>query len=202
MSGWDAMHGSAVTRAGRDGAEVRPFARASAILAAVVLLAVAGCDQMADQNKYEPYEPAPEWPDNQSAREPVAGTVARHEPIEPPPRQLPMPLTRELLERGRRQFETNCTPCHGQVGYGQGMVVQRGFPEPPSLHSEHLRQAPLRHFYDVITDGYGVMYSYAARVPPEDRWAVAAYIQALQLSQNGRPADLTPAQRRKLEGQR
>lgn len=177
-----------------------PASRCALLLAAGV--AVAGCEQphMADQNRYDPYEEAPEWPDNASARQPVAGTVARGEPLKPRPDELPVELTRALLERGREHYEINCTPCHGDTGAGNGMIVQRGFPEPPTFHSERLREAPLTHFYDVITDGYGVMYSYADRVPPGERWAVSAYIRALQLSQSAAPEDLTEAQRRALEG--
>lgn len=169
-------------------------------LAAMAMLATA-CDQprLADQERYDPYESAPEWPGGTSAREPVAGTVARGDPLEPRPDEMPMELTRELLERGRDQYEINCTPCHGRTGDGDGMIVQRGFPEPPTFHSERLRNAPLWHFHDVITDGYGVMYSYANRVSRDDRWAVAAYIRALQLSQHARPEDLTREQRRALE---
>lgn len=168
-------------------------------LVAVSMLAACGQD-MANQPKYEPLEAAPDWPDNQSALEPVPGTVARGERLGPVPDTLPFTLNRELLERGKERYEIYCTPCHGITGHANGMVVQRGFPAPPSLHQEHLRQVPLRHFYRVITDGTGVMYSYAARVEPEDRWAVAAYIRALQLSQNARPEDLTAEQRKELEG--
>ena len=166
-----------------------------------LMTALAGCNQaMEDQPRYEAYEGAPGKPHNQSARTPVPGTVARGDSLDPTPGTLPMPLTRDLLEQGRHQFEVYCAPCHGSVGYGDGMVVQRGFPAPPSLHDERLRQAPLRHYYDVITDGYGVMYSYSARVRPEDRWAIAAYIRALQLSQRGDPGDLNEAQRANLAG--
>lgn len=168
----------------------------------LLLCLLTACDQeqMANQPKYETFEAAPQWPDDQAARDPVAGTVARDERIDPRvPEEMPMPLTQELLERGQERFEIYCSPCHGLTGYGNGMVVQRGFPSPPSFHSERLRQAPLRHFYDVISDGYGVMYSYADRVAPKDRWAIAAYIQALQLSQYARVSDLTPEQRARLD---
>ena len=175
---------------------------ASTVLILGLAMLLTACDQepMANQPKYETYEAAPEWPDDQSAREPVAGTVPRDAPIElSVPESLPLPLTRELLERGQERFEIFCAPCHGRVGYGNGMIVQRGFPSPPSFHNDRLRNAPLRHFFDVITDGYGVMYSYADRVPPADRWAIAAYIQALQLSQYARLEDLTEEQRAKLD---
>lgn len=177
----------------------RPAPHCALLLAAA--LAIAGCEQprMADQNRYDPYEEAPDWPDNASARQPVEGTIARGESLEPRPDQLPMELTRDLLERGREHYEINCTPCHGNTGAGDGMIVQRGFPEPPTFHSERLRGAPLTHFYDVITEGYGVMYSYADRVTPEERWAVSAYIRALQLSQHASPEDLSEDQRRALE---
>ncbi|MEZ2746018.1 cytochrome c [Halopseudomonas bauzanensis] len=165
---------------------------------------LAGCSQaMEDQPKYTPYEQTDAaqsglWPRQQSARLPVAGTVARGESLEPPAEQLPVPLTMALLKRGQQQYDTFCVPCHGLNGAGDGMVVQRGFPAPPSYHIARLRQAPLKHFYDVIADGYGVMYSYGARVPPAERWAIAAYIRALQLSQHAHVSDLTPAQRASL----
>ncbi|MEC9483441.1 MAG: cytochrome c, partial [Halomonas sp.] len=124
---------------------------------------------------------------------------ALDEPVDPSvPETLPMPLTRKLLEHGQERFNVFCSPCHGRTGYGNGMVVQRGFPSPPSFHIERLREAPLRHFYAVITDGFGVMYSYADRVPLEERWAIAAYIQALQLSQYAEVDDLTPRLMAKL----
>lgn len=164
-----------------------------------------GCNRaMEEQPKYGPYAQTDAaqiglWPHQQSARLPVAGTVARDESLEPTAERLPVPLTMALLERGQQQYDIFCTPCHGLSGAGDGMVVQRGFPAPPSYHSERLRQAPLKHFYDVIADGYGVMYSYGARVPPAERWAIAAYIRALQLSQHAQLSDLTSAQRARLE---
>ena len=170
-----------------------------ALLVCVVLLT--GCDQpqMANQPKYEPYENAPDWPDNQSARQPVEGTVARGDAINPPDR-MPFEISRGLLEHGRERFEIYCTPCHGRGGHGNGMIAQRGFPQPPSFHQPRLRNVRLRHFYDVITNGFGVMYSYADRVPPDDRWAIAAYIRTLQYSQYAPVEALTPEQRQRLEG--
>ncbi len=103
---------------------------------------------------------------------------------------MPYPITMALLRRGRERFDIYCAPCHSPVGDGDGMVARRGFPHPPSYHSDRLRSAPDRHFYDVMTNGYGVMRSYADRVPPEDRWAIVAYIRALQLSQYARVEDL------------
>ena len=113
--------------------------------------------------------------------------------------QLPMELTPELLGRGRERFDAFCSECHGRLGDGQGAVVQRGFPLPPSYHLERLRNAPLGHFFDVMTNGYGAMASYATQVEPRDRWAIAAYIRALQLSQNAKSADLPADARDKLE---
>lgn len=103
---------------------------------------------------------------------------------------FPMPITWEILKRGQQRFEINCVPCHGETGEGNGIIVQRGFPAPPSYHIERLLDSPVGHFFDVMTRGYGVMYSYATRVTPEDRWAIAAYIRALQLSENARLADV------------
>jgi mono/diheme cytochrome c family protein len=115
--------------------------------------------------------------------------------------QLPVKLTPELLARGRERFDAMCAECHDRTGSGSGMVVQRGFPPPPSYHVPRLRNAPIGHFFDVITNGYGVMYSYATRVEPEDRWAVAAYIRALQLSHNMQASELTPSEQQKLESE-
>jgi len=113
--------------------------------------------------------------------------------------QLPMKLTPNLLARGRERYEAFCAACHGRVGDGQGMIVKRGFPQPPSYHLDRLRNAPLGHFFDVITNGYGAMASYAAQVEPQDRWAIAAYIRALQLSQDAKPTDLPADEQKKLE---
>lgn len=171
---------------------------------AMLILALAlltGCEQdMANQPRYEAYESAPEWPHGQSARKPVEGTVARDAALDPAPSEMPMALTRELLEQGRESYDVFCAPCHGHTGHGDGMIVQRGFPEPPSFHGQRFQQVPPSYFYAVITNGVGAMYSYRARVTPDERWAIAAYIQALQLSQRARPEDLTDAQRARLEG--
>jgi cytochrome c len=112
---------------------------------------------------------------------------------------FPMPITRAVLERGRERFEIYCAPCHGRTGEGNGMIVQRGYPPPPSYHIDRLRQAPVGHFFDVMTQGYGVMYSYAQRVTPEDRWAIAAYIRVLQESRNARLVDVPAGERAALE---
>ncbi|MGI9025791.1 MAG: c-type cytochrome [Burkholderiaceae bacterium] len=110
----------------------------------------------------------------------------------------PLPPTIATLRRGRERFNIYCAPCHSEAGDGDGMVVRRGFPRPPSYHTDKLRNAPDAHFYSVITNGYGAMYSYADRVEPDDRWAIVAYIRALQLSQNARVADVPQEQRAAL----
>lgn len=115
---------------------------------------------------------------------------------------FPMPVTREVLVRGHEQFNVFCSPCHGKLGDGKGMIVQRGFKAPPSFHEERLRTAPPGYVFSVITNGFGVMYSYASRVPVKDRWAIAAYIKALQLSQNMDASQLTAEQRAALEGKK
>jgi mono/diheme cytochrome c family protein len=112
--------------------------------------------------------------------------------------ELPVPLTRELLERGHQRFDIFCAPCHGKQGNGLGMIVQRGFKQPSSFHVERLRQQPIGYFFDVMTQGFGQMPNYASQVPPEDRWAIAAYMRALQLSQHVAAAELTPDDRKKL----
>jgi mono/diheme cytochrome c family protein len=117
--------------------------------------------------------------------------------------KIPIPIDRAALARGRERFNIYCSPCHGQTGLGQGMIVQRGFSPPPSFHEQRLRDVPAGHFFHVITHGYGAMYSYAARVAPEDRWKIVAYIRALQLSFNARLDDVPVEDRAKLpEGTR
>ena len=113
--------------------------------------------------------------------------------------QFPLPVTKELLERGQQRYDIYCSMCHGYSGEGNGIVVQRGFPAPPSFHSAHLRNAPVGHYFDVMTNGYGVMYSYADRVKPADRWAIAAYIRALQRSQNATIADVPNSERAQMK---
>lgn len=117
----------------------------------------------------------------------------------PTPRTNPRPITPALLQRGQQRYEIYCAACHGLAGDGDGMVVQRGFPAPPSYHSNRLRQAPDSHFYDVITHGYGVMYPYADRVAPADRWAIVAYVRALQLSRHLPAARLSARDRAILD---
>lgn len=170
--------------------------RAGLILALCML---GGCERamhdMYDQPRYKPLAPG-------ASRLPPDGTVPRtsgDEERAASAASMPYPVTSALLQRGRERYTVYCVPCHSPVGDGDGLVARRGFPHPPSYHIDRLRQAPDRHFFDVMTDGYGVMYSYADRISAPDRWAIAAYIRALQLSQNARADALPPAMRARLE---
>lgn len=168
-------------------------------------LLLAGCQQkMADQPRYEPLDPSKFFADGQSSRPRVPGTVPRGAlpgPLPDASAGFPVPVTMALLERGRERYDISCSPCHDRTGYGNGMIVQRGFPRPPSLHEARLQQVPPGHVYRVITQGYGVMASYANRVAPQDRWAIAAYIHALQLSQAAPLNAAPPEERARLQGE-
>lgn len=137
---------------------------------------------------------------------PVTGVDAQGKPLAQggaaaaPGFANPLPITPALLARGQNRFDIYCAPCHSRAGDGDGMIVQRGFPAPPSYHTARLRNAPDSHFYQVITDGYGVMYPYADRVSPYDRWAIVAYIRALQLSQHAPASTLTSRDLHMLDG--
>lgn len=183
-------------------------------VAAVASLAMmaAGCRQdMFDQPKHEALEGSDFFDDGSAQRQPPEGTVSRtdrrgdtvfYSGVDPAGGFVatsPMPIRRELLERGRERFGIFCSPCHGMVGDGSGMIVQRGFKRPQSFHSDRLRGERIGYFVDVITNGFGVMPSYAAQVPPEDRWAIAAYIGVLQLSQSVRVAELPREDAQKIE---
>jgi len=171
-------------------------------LAVLGLLALVGCRQdMHNQPKFIPLREATFYHDLRSERPPVPGTIARgHLRIDEvfytgkengqPVDFFPFPVTKEVLKRGEERFNIYCSPCHGRLGNGEGMIVQRGLRRAANFHSEALRAAPVGHFFDVMTNGFGVMPSYAYRIHPRDRWAVAAYIRALQLSQHAGPADV------------
>jgi mono/diheme cytochrome c family protein len=165
-----------------------------AIATLTSLVMLGGCDRMIDQPKRVGYEVHRPEQALTEPWQPPPGTVAQDSAPPPPP---PV-VTRALIERGRERFDIYCAMCHGPAGYGDGQVVQRGFPAPPSYHDERLRDTPNQHFYDVITNGFGLMYSYAQRVAPSDRWAIVAYIRALQASQHMPAAALTPEQRAQL----
>jgi mono/diheme cytochrome c family protein len=173
---------------------------AFAILAVAAL--VAGCDQqMAEMPRYEAYEASPLFADGAAARPRVTGTVAREDDRAPRPGRMPYAVDAALLERGRERYGIFCAPCHSVAGDGDGIVVERGFPAPPTYHQPALRAASDRHIYDVITDGYGAMYSYAARVPPADRWAIVAYVRALQYARHAPVAELPAGLRARLDGE-
>lgn len=178
------------------------WGRASVLLAAVA--AMAGCRiDMHVQPKILPLTHSDFFEDGRGSRSLVPGTIARGQLCADPylytgmidgkpGDMMPFPATREVLERGRERFNIYCAPCHSRLGDGNGMIVQRGYRHPPSYHTPAMRQAPLGHFFDVMTNGFGAMPDYAAQVPVNDRWAIAAYIRVLQLSQNATQADLPP----------
>jgi hypothetical protein len=180
-----------------------------------LVAALAGCrSEMYDQARYEPYEASSFFEDGTSARPLPAGTVARSDDRAEGNSadelfatgkaggkladRFPLPVDLALLDRGQERFRIFCTPCHGELGDGRGIVVARGFNPPPTYHSDIMRRQPPGHFVDVMTRGFGTMYSYAARIPPRDRWAIAAYIKALQLSQNAVGRDLAAEDRDRL----
>ena len=147
---------------------------------------------MRAQRKYTTESAAALWPNDSEARPLPAGVVARGDLRRAGDLASPPPVDAALLARGRERYDIYCSPCHGFGGDGDGMVVRRGFPHPPSFHEARLLNAPARHFVDVITNGHGVMYSYAARVAPRDRWAIVAYIRALQTSRHATVAEAGP----------
>ena len=150
---------------------------------------------------YPPLEPSSFFADKQSARHQVAGTVARSQLQEDTllyqgrengkvAERFPFPVTMEVLQRGQERFDIYCAPCHGTTGLSNGVIVQRGFPQPPSLHVDRLRNAPVGYLFHVITNGLGPMPSYGPMIPVEDRWAIIAYVRALQLSRNATLSDV------------
>jgi len=182
------------------------------LLGAGMLLTACYSQQMGSQPRYDPLEPSTLFADGQSARQPVPDTIARGHLRDDallntgmedgqPASRFPFPVTRDVLDRGRDRFEIFCAPCHGRTGYGDGMIVQRGFIPPPSFHTDTLRQVPVGHVFDVATNGLGAMPSYAAQVPVRDRWAITAYVKALQLSQHADATSLPADLRQQLETQ-
>jgi mono/diheme cytochrome c family protein len=198
---------------------------AAAVATCVALPLLGGCEKgmhdMYHQPRYDTLGQSSLWSDGAAARLPVSGTqisarggfavssagregyaLAATWDRDEYAASNPYPITASLLERGRQRFEIDCVPCHGMLGDGDGYIVRRGFPAPPSFHIERLRAAPDRHFVDVMTNGYGVMYPYADRVTPSDRWAIVTYIRALQLSQHAPAAMLTASDRAQLDAPR
>jgi hypothetical protein len=183
-----------------------------ALLVVITLLMTVSCRQdMHDQPKYEPLERSQFFGDDRASRPLVEGTVARGHlkendryftgktPEGEFVSDFPVPVTRELVERGHDRYNIFCTPCHDIDGNGGGMVVRRGFKRPPSFHIDRLRAAQPGYIYDVITNGFATMLSYSEQVPVQDRWAIAAYVKALQLSQHISINDLPEIDRQELE---
>lgn len=166
---------------------------------AVLLLLLAGCNQkMEVQPKETPLASRSLNDTGSTALVPPAGTIPADADLMPVPAENPYPVTLALLKRGQQRFDIFCSPCHGKTGDGQGMIPEHGFPHPPDYSMTPLLHASERHFYDVISDGYGVMFPYGPRIPPADRWAIAAYIRVLQYARNTPVADLPPDERAKL----
>lgn len=163
------------------------------LISLLVMLLLAGCDNMDHQPRYDSYERSGLFRDGKALQAPPEGAVSRDDAAFQQRLTERQPLTQALLERGHERYDIYCTPCHDAAGYGNGRIVSRGFPHPPSFHDLRLRTVAPDYVVDVITNGHGVMYSYADRVSPEDRWAIAAYIKALQLSQNAPPNALAKA---------
>jgi len=172
-----------------------------------LIFVTAGCRiDMHIQPYYRPLAKSDFFADGRSARNPVDGTVARGDLRDDtylytgkingnPGDYMPFPVTAKVLERGHERFNVYCTPCHGRVGDGNGFIPSRGLKRPPSYHIDRLRKVPLGYFFDVMTNGFGVMQDYSAQILPSDRWAIAAYIRALQLSQNATSADVPAGQK-------
>jgi mono/diheme cytochrome c family protein len=184
----------------------------------VVLLLSGACQRtgpsfqkMGRQPKYDPFEPSDFFADGMTARPRIPGTVARGELTDNPFMDtgkingadgdgFPFPVTSQVLDRGQERFNIYCSECHGRLADGNGMIPSRGFRRPPSFHTDVLRTAKTGHFFDVMTNGFGAMPSYAAQVPVKDRWAITAYIRALQLSQSATIDDVPADSRAKLPG--
>ena len=183
------------------------------LAALAVLLAVAGlgCRQdMHDQPKYKPFRGSDFFTDGRAMRPFVEGTVARGTLRDDSPfytgkvegefvTEIPVEVTAELLARGQGEYQVFCAPCHGRTGMGDGMIAQRGLKRPISYHVDRLRQSPVGYYFDVITNGYGAMLDYASQVPVEDRWAIVAYVRALQLSQYAPAAEVPGDRQDELE---
>ena len=181
------------------------------MLTSVAIFAIAGCrQQMADQPHQRPLEPSNFFDDGMASRPVEPGTVARAGKEQNGPRfhskvdgklvdTFPFEVTMEVLARGQERYEIFCAPCHDRLGTGQGMIVRRGFTPARSFHDPRLRDAPAGHFFEVITQGFGQMPSYANQLSEQDRWAVIAYIRALQFSRNVRLDQLPPEDRAKMK---
>jgi mono/diheme cytochrome c family protein len=173
-------------------------------LAALIVLC-AGCNDMYDTGRQKPLQESKFYADGLASRPLVEGTVPRgHTRLDEHlytgkidgklTDLFPFPVTADVVKRGQDQYNVFCSPCHSRIGDGRGMIVQRGFPPPNSFHSDSIRVKPAGHYFDAVTNGFGRMYSYASSITPEDRWAIVAYIRALQLSRRVRAAELQPTE--------
>jgi len=192
----------------KDTASVSFVAFVSFVSAALVL---SGCRQdMHDQPKYIPLRESTFFTDARSARPLLEGTIARGHLHDDEllyggkvngrdATMFPFRVDAAVMARGRERFDIYCSPCHGRTGQGDGMVVRRGYRRPPSMHQDRLRDAPVGHFFDVMTNGFGAMPDYAAQIKAEDRWAIAAYVRALQLSEHATVADVPVSERDKIQ---
>lgn len=188
------------------------MSRGRALITICALLALTACRQkMANQPRYDPLEPSSFFRDGMSARPRIPGTVARGELSVDPFLEtgkidgaladgFPFPVTIEVINRGHERYDIYCQQCHSRTGDGNGMIPSRGYRRPPSFHTETLRTAKTGHFFDVMTNGFGAMPPYKTMIPPRDRWAIVAYIRALQLSQHATIADVPADQRVLLSG--
>lgn len=178
----------------------------------LLILLLSACENnMRNQPRYKPLARSEFFTDGMASRPIPPNTIPQSLEIQEGPfytgrsedgqllTQIPISITMQVLERGQERYNIFCSPCHGFVGDGQGMIVQRGFAAPPSFNTDRLRQTPAGHYFDVITNGFGQMYAYAYRIEPADRWAIVAYIRALQLSQNAQQQDLPPDILQQLE---
>jgi hypothetical protein len=182
----------------------RPLA---AVCGAFCVLLLAGCSlkqDMALQPKYRPLEPSESFADGRSERPLIEGTVSRTAldddgmQVAKESNSFPLAVTAELLQRGQERYGIFCTPCHGLQGDGNGMIVMRGMKHPPSYHEPRLRQVTNGYLFDVITNGFGAMLNYSAQIPVRDRWAIVAYVRALQLSRNAKVSELPADVRERL----
>ena len=208
------FRGEAVKRSkvkGQSGLSPRRAFTFTFYLLPLTFLLITGCRQkMANQPRYDPLEPSNFFQDGMSARPRIAGTVARGELVTDPflvtgkiGGQLadgyPFAIDKAVIDRGEQRYNIYCGQCHGRTGDGNGMIPSRGYRRPPSFHTETLRTAKTGHFFDVMTNGFGAMPPYATMIPPRDRWAIVAYIRALQLSQHAPLADVPAEERAKLD---
>ncbi len=204
------FHGDVTTSSRAIARDLGGWAARGLILAALVLSLTACRQKMANQPRYDPLEASDFFADGMSARPRIEGTVARGELSSNPffdtgkvngavANGFPIAVTLEVINRGQERFDIYCSECHGRTGDGNGMIPSRGYRRPPSFHTETLRTATTGHLFDVMTNGFGAMPPYGKMIPPRDRWAIVAYIRALQLSQHATVADIPANDRAQLD---